>query len=534
MAVIDPVQRAQVGMLTQGSEFADDFLEAALTTSPAQRAANVADPRSETLSQQIRRLSQKFSGGARAGIGGAVGGLLGNSDIGKTNPQILASRIAQAGGLRDDEGFVREELLPDIAQLGTQEGLTEIRKQLALDKKLKIQQADRQAVADYLKKNFPNRKDLIPLALQGLLTFQDLGKVVPLERTVERAAFADYLAPFYEGPEFEGLREAIMKGLIRPDNYKEVIPDMYKTIDIVDQVTGITNTFIQKPDGSTGRKVGISSLPELDIQKFEQKDGSDGFRVTNPVTGAFNVYDTQGSAEMQKDKRNKLLQQIEKINGSLGILGQTRDLVKENSGGLTSTGSGIGYSIFSRIPRIEGFSPTEVANVIKSNIASIKAALGFEQIQALRANSESGSSGLGNVTNIELLALQEVVSQLDPSVGAEQFEIQAARVEHHLNNAIKALLGEEPTVQWFDTVAEQKFKDGKTITVTRKKIKPIWEKLSKRTNSPIKVGQASKDMDLFKKSEYFVQETDPITGERMYSVINPETNELTVRGTFKP
>lgn len=148
------------------------------------------------MSQQIRRLSQKFSGGARAGLGGAVGGLLGNPDIGKTNPQILASRIRQAGGLRDDEGFVREELLPDIAQLGTQEGLTEIRKQLALDKKLKIQQADRQAVADYLKKNFPNRTDLIPLALQGLLTFQDLGKVVPLERTVERAAFADYLTPF--------------------------------------------------------------------------------------------------------------------------------------------------------------------------------------------------------------------------------------------------------------------------------------------------------------------------------------------------
>ena len=136
--VQQPVLKALSGMLTSGQEFAPELLESLLTNNPQQTAVQTP-PQGETLSQQIRRLSQKFSGGARAGLGGAVGGLLGNPDIGKTNQQVLASRIREAGGLFSDatNQEIRPELIEEIKSLGTPEqisAVTQIYSTLAKDK----------------------------------------------------------------------------------------------------------------------------------------------------------------------------------------------------------------------------------------------------------------------------------------------------------------------------------------------------------------------------------------------------------------
>ena len=133
-----PVLKALSGMLTSDQEFAPELLES-LLTSNFQQTAVQTPPQGETLSQQIRRLSQKFSGGARAGLGGAVGGLLGNPDIGKTNQQVLASRIREAGGLFSDatNQEIRPELIEEIKSLGTPEqisAVTQIYSTLAKDK----------------------------------------------------------------------------------------------------------------------------------------------------------------------------------------------------------------------------------------------------------------------------------------------------------------------------------------------------------------------------------------------------------------
>ena len=153
--VQQPVLKALSGMLTSGQEFAPELLESLLTNNPQQTAVQTP-PQGETLSQQIRRLSQKFSGGARAGIGGTVGGLLGNPDIGKTNQQVLASRIKEAGGLFSDatNQEIRPELIEEIKSLGTPEqisAVTQLYSTLAEDKAKKqvlIQELQRQIGTD--------------------------------------------------------------------------------------------------------------------------------------------------------------------------------------------------------------------------------------------------------------------------------------------------------------------------------------------------------------------------------------------------
>lgn len=83
-------------------------------------------------------------------------------------------------------------------------------------------------------------------------------------------------------------------------------------------------------------------------------------------------------------------------------------------------------------------------------IQSLRSNLGLEAIADLKALSSTGSTGLGQVSNIELNALQSAVDSIDVSM-SEKAQIRAlTKIFEHIDRAQKAMAGLLPkdTIEW--------------------------------------------------------------------------------------
>ena len=83
-------------------------------------------------------------------------------------------------------------------------------------------------------------------------------------------------------------------------------------------------------------------------------------------------------------------------------------------------------------------------------IESLRSTLGLEQIANLKRLSSTGSTGLGQVSNLELNALQSEVASLDVGM-SEEAQIRAlTKIHNHLETVQKALsgVGSEDMVNW--------------------------------------------------------------------------------------
>ena len=83
-------------------------------------------------------------------------------------------------------------------------------------------------------------------------------------------------------------------------------------------------------------------------------------------------------------------------------------------------------------------------------IQSLRSNLGLEAIADLKALSSTGSTGLGQVSNIELNALQSAVASLDVSMSAKAQEEALDKIFIHIDRAQKAMAGVPPkdTIEW--------------------------------------------------------------------------------------
>jgi hypothetical protein len=83
-------------------------------------------------------------------------------------------------------------------------------------------------------------------------------------------------------------------------------------------------------------------------------------------------------------------------------------------------------------------------------IQSLRSNLGLEAIADLKALSSTGSTGLGQVSNIELNALQSAVASLDVSMSAKAQEEALDKIFIHINRAQMAMAGVPPkdTIEW--------------------------------------------------------------------------------------
>ena len=96
-----------------------------------------------------------------------------------------------------------------------------------------------------------------------------------------------------------------------------------------------------------------------------------------------------------------------------------------------------------------GILPGTEARDLKANIETIKANLGFQQLQAMRDASPTGGA-LGQVAVQELKALQSTVSSLDPEQSPAQLKANMKKVQKHYQNWKATLEGQmgitqEPT-----------------------------------------------------------------------------------------
>ena len=88
-----------------------------------------------------------------------------------------------------------------------------------------------------------------------------------------------------------------------------------------------------------------------------------------------------------------------------------------------------------------GMIPGTTARDLKSNISTIKANLGFQQLQAMRDASPTGGA-LGQVAVQELKALQDTVAALDPEQSPAQLKANMQKVYKHYTNWKKTLEGQ--------------------------------------------------------------------------------------------
>ena len=83
-------------------------------------------------------------------------------------------------------------------------------------------------------------------------------------------------------------------------------------------------------------------------------------------------------------------------------------------------------------------------------IESLKSTLGLAQIAELKRLSSTGSTGLGQVSNLELNALQSEIASLDVGMSEEAQMRSLTKIFNHLDSVQKALsgIGSENMVDW--------------------------------------------------------------------------------------
>ena len=189
-----------------------------------------------------------------------------------------------------------------------------------------------------------------------------------------------------------------------------------------------TTSIIDANTGETVRDLGITKLPTLEIQSM-----SDGrFQLFNPITGILGEpVDTLESAQKLLAKQQATNASLIQLETNMGLVGLARKLgLEENAASVTGL-----YTIISNLPFAT--DSRELANVL----TTLKSELTFGKLQEMRRNSANGSSGLGQVTNVEIGLLSAAVVALDPSLGEERFNEQLKRVERHYKNFRSSLLG---------------------------------------------------------------------------------------------
>lgn len=92
--------------------------------------------------------------------------------------------------------------------------------------------------------------------------------------------------------------------------------------------------------------------------------------------------------------------------------------------------------------KLAEFGGTDSRN-LRATLETIKANLGFDALQAMRAASKTGGA-LGNITEREIAYLQATISSLDQGQDAETLKKNINQVRYHYRRAQMALQGIDP------------------------------------------------------------------------------------------
>lgn len=203
------------------------------------------------------------------------------------------------------------------------------------------------------------------------------------------------------------------------------------TETMVDPETGVeTRGLYKKNSGEFVRELGVAKMPNLTVETH--KDGT--YTVFNTVTGKrSDPYETVESARQASDQQSKLYASLAGVDAQLrAVTGAALD-VDHSSAGLGS--------LLASIPMTD-------ASLLDSKLMTIRAALAFDRLQAMRDASKTGGA-LGQVSNIELKLLESAVANLKQGLHPDDLKAQLIIVGKHYSAFRDALLGKVGTaIDW--------------------------------------------------------------------------------------
>lgn len=387
--------REAIGQLDANSPQYQTQLLAQLAKVDPMRAAGVRQQLNAQKAKQDKETQQKtaLKGFANAQGQPALGPLI---DSGVITPANIKDYLQGTGNIKDNFMVVDSQLI----DLRT--------KQVVVNKKTKNQ-----------------------LEYQALVAANDsIGKPT--------MPYGDFISQDKLSPQRRLFNELNAENPLDYPSFAQYMKDENRELKTVTNMTpegAETSSIIDVKTGEIVRDLGITKLPTLEIQSM-----SDGrFQLFNPITGILGEpVDTLESAQKLLAKQQATNASLIQLETNMGLVGLARELGLEGSGRIVGKGAASVYGLYTVISNLPfGTDSAELANVLKT----LKSELTFGKLQEMRRNSANGSSGLGQVTNVEIGLLSAAVVALDPSLGEERFNEQLKRVERHYKNFRSSLLG---------------------------------------------------------------------------------------------
>ncbi|EJF79421.1 hypothetical protein MCO_00987 [Bartonella sp. DB5-6] len=158
---------------------------------------------------------------------------------------------------------------------------------------------------------------------------------------------------------------------------------------------------------------GTVSKPESGYMYVKDENALGGIRAV-PIAGSGAEYKLiQEQKEEERKNQQTQMRILETADRSNRILSASKELLKtveENPHVVGFTGS------------IGSFLPNSKANDFGHMLDSLKASIGLDALRKAKAFSPNGASGFGNLSNMELQALQNSVAALYQDLSAEQMK----------------------------------------------------------------------------------------------------------------
>jgi len=137
-------------------------------------------------------------------------------------------------------------------------------------------------------------------------------------------------------------------------------------------------------------------------------------------------------------KRNTLIDQAKNIRSALKEADEKKYLDVEK-----------GFALQKASPMYGVLVGGQTYQKLADSVASVQSAEALNSLADLKAQSSTGSSGLGATNAMEFSALQDKIRRLNPDVPST-IEAGLQAIERHLDNIIRIDGGLEPIIDWDD------------------------------------------------------------------------------------
>jgi hypothetical protein len=173
------------------------------------------------------------------------------------------------------------------------------------------------------------------------------------------------------------------------------------------------------------------ALPQLqagEIFLYDEDPTSDTF---GEITGVTAMPGSKLDLERKAAELAQKSSALEAMGGTANVLRTIQDT--------RETVSNYWYALGLPARLLQTVGWTSKADRVRANVGQIRSNLGLDQIQKLKSMSPTGSTGLGQVSNIELNALQSAIALLDQNMTEEDFLYQLDKIEQAYTDLVKRL-----------------------------------------------------------------------------------------------